>query len=139
MKLPGSCTLLHMQRGTPHMVGQCALSQVKPPTKASPPPPVQQPPHVTGSIHPQSGNSSTHLDPGHRQPANATKHRSIVQEYPEREEHLGRIQHVSSKEAFLPSLQISPFGVIPKCNQPDKWCLIVKFSVSHNQCQRCHK
>ena len=56
----------------------------------------------------------------------------IVQQYLDREEHLGRVQRISAhEEALLPTLQISPFGVIPKRYQPDKWRLIIDLSSPH--------
>ena len=36
----------------------------------------------------------------------------------------------------LPSLQTSPFGVIPKRHQPGKWCLILDLSSSQGACKR---
>ena len=47
--------------------------------------------------------------------------------------HWGRIQRLSTEEeALLPTLQISPFGVIPKRNRPGKWRLIVDLSSPHD-------
>ena len=59
------------------------------------------------------------------------EHESIVQSYLDREVHLGRMARLTPTEAapLAPlGLQISPFGVIPKRNHPDKWRLIVNLS-----------
>ena len=62
----------------------------------------------------------------------AGEHSLIVQQYLDREEHLGRVQRISAhEEALLPTLQMRPFGVIPKRYQPDKWCLIIDLSSPH--------
>ena len=62
----------------------------------------------------------------------AREHEGIVQDYLDREERLGRIQRLSiDEEALLPTLQISPFGVIPKRNRPGKWRLIIDLSSPH--------
>ena len=62
----------------------------------------------------------------------AREHKGIVQDYLDRVERLGRIQRLSADdEALLPTLQISPFGVIPKRNRPGKWRLIIDLSSPH--------
>ena len=53
-----------------------------------------------------------------------TEHPQIVSEYIERELALGRMVQVPSRA----EIQISPIGLIPKKNRPDKWRLIVDLS-----------
>lgn len=58
----------------------------------------------------------------------------VVQKYLDREVQLGRMKRLSpAKEASVNStnLQISPFGVIPKHNNPGKWRHIVNLSAPH--------
>ena len=60
----------------------------------------------------------------------AYDHGAIVQEYLKREETLGRIKQVPPAEQGK-RFQISPFGVIPKKNRPNKWRLIIDLSSPH--------
>ena len=60
----------------------------------------------------------------------AYEHGAIVQEYLKREESLGRIKRVLPAEQGK-RFQISPFGVIPKRNRPNKWRLIIDLSSPH--------
>ena len=53
---------------------------------------------------------------------------SVVQEYLDKEVTLGRIVGPVSPEMVPVGTQLSPFGVIPKSNQPGKWRLIVDLS-----------
>lgn len=58
-------------------------------------------------------------------------HAQVVQSYLDREIQLGRMARLSPTEAGAVAslgLRTSPFGVIPKCNRPDKWRLIVNLS-----------
>ena len=68
--------------------------------------------------------------PAHRNLQSAYDHQQIVQDYLDREESLGRIQRLPplADPAREPRLQISPFGVIPKRNRPNKWRLIIDLS-----------
>ena len=61
----------------------------------------------------------------------ALEHPAVVQAYLDREVQLGRMARLSPEDmaAVGPlGLQVSPCGVIPKRNRPDKWRLIVNFS-----------
>lgn len=57
----------------------------------------------------------------------AMKHAHVVQEYLSTEVKEGRLAGPFPK-SLVPSAHISPFGVIPKSNQPGKWRLIVNLS-----------
>ena len=53
----------------------------------------------------------------------------VVDAYLTRKAHLQRIIPLDDPTLLaLPRLMISPFGVIPKRHQPNKWCLIVNLS-----------
>ena len=59
----------------------------------------------------------------------AYEHPEIIDAYLTCEVQLGRVICLSLAASLsLPNLQISPFGVIPKRNRPDKWRLIVDLS-----------
>ena len=58
-----------------------------------------------------------------------TPHPQIVSDYLEREVRLERMSIVTSPDAK--NLQISPLGLIPKKNRPNKWRLIVDLSSPH--------
>ena len=59
----------------------------------------------------------------------AYEHPGVIEAYLTREVELGRIIRLSTDVALcLSNLQISPFGVIPKRNCPNKWRLIVDLS-----------
>ena len=66
-------------------------------------------------LHPARGNMSSTRD-------NAT----VVDEYIEEELQIGRL--VSVTPSSIPGIQLSPFGVIPKRGQPNKWRLIIDLS-----------
>ena len=58
-----------------------------------------------------------------------TPHPNLVSEYLQREAALGRMMIVGpDRENQLQRLQISPLGLIPKKNKPNKWRLIVDLS-----------
>ena len=72
--------------------------------------------------------------PAPRNLQSAYVHKAVVQEYLDREILLGRMQRLLPSEelSLIPlGLQISPFGVIPKRNRPDKWRLIVNMSAPY--------
>ena len=58
----------------------------------------------------------------------ASDNASVVQEYLKQEVNLGPIDGSVSLEMVPIRTQLSLFGVIPKSNQPRKWCLIVDLS-----------
>ena len=61
----------------------------------------------------------------------ALEHPDVVQAYLDREVRLGRMARLAPNDMAAVTtlgLQISPCGVIPKCNRPDKWRLIVNLS-----------
>ena len=69
--------------------------------------------------------------PAPRNLQSAYAHKAIVQDW---EILLGRMQHLLPSEelSLIPlGLQISPFGVIPKRNRPDKWRLIANLSAPY--------
>ena len=70
------------------------------------------------------------LKPSCRNLKSAYDHPDIVAVYLDREVLLGRLHEVqpASPQASSTSLQVSPFGVIPKKHRPDKWRLIVDLS-----------
>ena len=51
---------------------------------------------------------------------------TVVDEYIEEELQIGRL--VSVTPSSIPGIQLSPFGVIPKRGQPNKWRLIIDLS-----------
>ena len=57
----------------------------------------------------------------------AYQHQQVVEDYLEREEKLGRVCRVAVSDLKSRHM-ISPFGVIPKRNRPEKWRLIVNLS-----------
>ena len=64
----------------------------------------------------------------------ALDHAAVFQAYLEREVSLGRMARLNPDQvaAVTPlGLQVSPYGVIPKCNRPGKWRLIVNLSAPH--------
>lgn len=67
----------------------------------------------------------------HSQSNKAISNPSVVQEYLDRELALGRMVKFHSLN-HLPSCQISPIGIIPKKNKPNKWRLIVDLSSPKN-------
>ena len=61
----------------------------------------------------------------------ALEHPDVVQAYLDREVRLGRMARLAHEDMAAVTtlgLQISPCGVIPKRNRPDKWRLIVNLS-----------
>ncbi len=58
----------------------------------------------------------------------AIENARVVQEYLEKERSLRRIVGPVPPEAVPAGTHLSPFGVIPKPNQPGKWRLIVNLS-----------
>ena len=58
----------------------------------------------------------------------ATENPSVVGEYIEEERLLGRLVPVPTEALATTSVQLSPFGVIPKRGQPGRWRLIVNLS-----------
>ena len=83
--------------------------------------PQRQPPPGTPWLPRGSGSVPPQPDPSARCPSGHREGRN------------GRIQRLSTEEeALLPTLQISPFGVIPKRNRPGKWRLIVDLSSPHD-------
>ena len=56
----------------------------------------------------------------------SAEHPSVIDSYLQAEVSSGRLGDVAGPFPVppLPSLHISRFGVIPKNNQPEKWCLI---------------
>ena len=59
----------------------------------------------------------------------AYEHPEVIDGYLTREVQLGRVVRLPRASALsLPNLRISPFGVIPKRNRPNKWRLIVDLS-----------
>ena len=69
------------------------------------------------------------LKPSARNLKSAYEQPQVVQAYLDREVQLGRLhQRPCSDSARIQGLQISPFGVIPKRNKPNKWRLIVDLS-----------
>ena len=59
----------------------------------------------------------------------AYEHAEVIESYLAREVQLGHIVCLSPTVALsLANIRISPFGVIPKRNRPDKWRLIVDLS-----------
>ena len=61
----------------------------------------------------------------------ALEHPQVVQEYLSAEIQEHRLAGPFPK-SLIPSAHISPFGVIPKSHQPDKWRLIVNLSHPNN-------
>ena len=64
----------------------------------------------------------------------ALDHPTVVQAYLDREVQLGHMARLSPKDmaSVAPlGIQVSPCGVIPKRNRPDKWRLIVNLSALH--------
>ena len=57
-----------------------------------------------------------------------TQHPEVVLEYLLREVGLGRMVKIEADPATLAHIQISPLGLIPKKNKPNKWRLIVDLS-----------
>ena len=67
--------------------------------------------------------------PVHRNLSSALEHPRVIQDYLDREESLDRIQRVCPPSlTSLQRFQISPCGVIPKRNNPNKWRLIIDLS-----------
>ena len=67
----------------------------------------------------------------HRAPRNlasAFEQPQVVQTYLDRELSLRRVLFVPPQSSSSPLIQISPFGVIPKKQKPNKWRLIVDLS-----------
>ena len=69
-----------------------------------------------------------HCAPAPSNMCSASDNASVVQEYLEQEVNLGPIDGPVSLEMVPIRTQLSLFGVIPKSNQPRKWCLIVDLS-----------
>ena len=70
-----------------------------------------------------------HLKSSTRNLKSAYQQPQVVQAYLDREVQLGRLHQLPcSDSARVEGLQISPFGVIPKRNKPNKWRLIVDLS-----------
>ena len=64
--------------------------------------------------------------PSRRNLKSAYDHPEVVTNYIQREVRLGGLVRLSPVPALTtPLVQISPFGVIPKRNKPNKWRLIV--------------
>ena len=62
------------------------------------------------------------------------EHQEVVDAYLEREVQLRRVLRMPMTQGEnVPDLQVSPIGVIPKCNRPDKWRLIVDLSSPEGQ------
>ena len=60
----------------------------------------------------------------------AYNHPEVIESYLAKEVGLQRIISIPHHLApSFPSLCLSLFGVIPKCSQPNKWCLIVDLSL----------
>ena len=68
-----------------------------------------------------------HLKPVQRNLKSAYDRPEIISAYIQREVDLKRMAPLLSLPATA-SLQVSPFGAIPKKNKPDKWRLIVDLS-----------
>ena len=62
----------------------------------------------------------------------AYEHPEVADSYLTKESNLQRILPISSPPTF-PQLRVSPFGVIPKRSQPNKWRLIVDLSSPEGQ------
>ena len=64
--------------------------------------------------------------------ASALAHPAVVSDYLEQEKLLNRIVVIPEPELAAIQCYISPFGVIPKKSNPEKWRLIVDLSSPHN-------
>ena len=70
-----------------------------------------------------------HLSPTRCNRSSAYERSDIISAYLAREVELGRLTHSPEAPSLGPPLlQLSPFGVNPKKNWPDKWHLIVNLS-----------
>ena len=59
--------------------------------------------------------------------ASALLNSQVIDNYLQLEVQMGRVAGPFSRPP-LPDLHVSRFGVIPKCHQPVKWCLILDLS-----------
>jgi hypothetical protein len=74
-------------------------------------------------------NQKMEQKPSRRNLKSAYEHPEVVSAYLQREVDLGRMLPLQpSPDLVPPSIQISPFGVIPKRYKPDKWRLITDLS-----------
>ena len=74
-------------------------------------------------------NQTMEQKPSRRNLKSAYEHPEVVSAYLQREVDLGRMLPLQpSPDLVPPSIQISPFGVIPKRYKPDKWRLITDLS-----------
>ena len=67
--------------------------------------------------------------------SSSTEHSVVIDNYLTTEIHTGRVSD-PLKTPLFPTVQVSRFGVIPKKNRANAWCLILDLSfLSWPQCQ----